>query len=434
MVFLPADAVALTLVAPTNALLGQVPELELGAEGSSLLSHARRARPSLRGVARWPRRRRARRARAAGSEPVSRAAARSARARPGARQAVDGGHQGPPDAGADGRDAAPPGLPLRSRVSSGASDNPLDHFLFVSKRGHCEFYSTAMAVILRSIDVPTRNVTGFIGGTYNRFSGSYAVRQGDAHSWVEAYVDGLGWTRFDPTPPASSAPRSEIHGMFATLRDIVEAMSQRWDHHVVGYDLKQQLGLARTVREHYRALFPEGGWCGAPSISRGVWCSCSPSRAPCSPPSSCCGVAADRAVPTCNRRSASSWLDGSPSFTAPSTRSWRFAGLRGRRERRVHARACSRRPGPSDRRRGPVADRAVSGTFASAVRPSATGIGRSFRNACGRCSGRMRRQRRREFGVGWRPIATPKKFSWRSWPLLAPVAVKKTSRDVGSRL
>nr|MDQ2646949.1 transglutaminase-like domain-containing protein [Myxococcota bacterium] len=142
---------------------------------------------------------------------------------------------------------------------SGASQNPLDHFLFVSKRGHCEFYSTAMAVILRSINVPTRNVTGFIGGTYNRFSGTYAVRQGDAHSWVEAYVDGLGWTRFDPTPPASSAPRSEIHGLFATVRDIVEAMSQRWDHHVVGYDLKQQLGLARTMREHYRALFPEGG-------------------------------------------------------------------------------------------------------------------------------------------------------------------------------
>src|SRR5690606_646211 len=117
---------------------------------------------------------------------------------------------------------------------SGAAKNPLDHFLFESKRGHCEFYSTAMAVMPRTLGVPTRNVTGFIGGTYNRFAETYSVRQGDAHSWVEVHIDGLGWTRFDPTPPSSSAPRSEINGVLATMRDIVEAMAQRWNRHVVG--------------------------------------------------------------------------------------------------------------------------------------------------------------------------------------------------------
>jgi transglutaminase-like putative cysteine protease len=89
---------------------------------------------------------------------------------------------------------------------SGAARNPLEDFLFNSKRGHCEFYSTAMTVMLRSLGIPARNVTGFVGGTYNRFSRSYVVRQGDAHSWVEVWVDGSGWLRFDPTPPSDAAP------------------------------------------------------------------------------------------------------------------------------------------------------------------------------------------------------------------------------------
>jgi transglutaminase-like putative cysteine protease len=137
---------------------------------------------------------------------------------------------------------------------SGAAQNPLDHFLFDSKRGHCEFYSTAMAVMLRTLGVPTRNVTGFIGGTYNRFGRYYAVRQGDAHSWVEVYVDGKGWQRFDPTPPSEAAPRSEITGFLAFVRDFVEAAAQRWNRHIIGYDLKQQVSLYRSMRSTYSEL------------------------------------------------------------------------------------------------------------------------------------------------------------------------------------
>jgi hypothetical protein len=134
---------------------------------------------------------------------------------------------------------------------SGAAKNPLDDFLFVSKRGHCEFYSTAMAIMLRTLGVPTRNVNGFIGGTFNRFGRYYAVRQGDAHSWVEVYVDGKGFVRFDPTPPSDAAPQSEITGVLAFVRDMVEAAAQRWDRNVVGYDMSQQVSLLRAVRDHY---------------------------------------------------------------------------------------------------------------------------------------------------------------------------------------
>jgi transglutaminase-like putative cysteine protease/uncharacterized membrane protein len=130
---------------------------------------------------------------------------------------------------------------------SGRAKQPLDDFLFESKRGHCEFYSTAMAVMLRTVRVPTRNVTGFIGGTYNRFGRFYAVRQGDAHSWVEVFIDDVGWLTFDPTPPADAAPKSELGGFWAYLRDLLEATSQRWERNVVGYDLNQQVSLFQAL-------------------------------------------------------------------------------------------------------------------------------------------------------------------------------------------
>ncbi len=130
---------------------------------------------------------------------------------------------------------------------SGRSKQPLDDFLFESKRGHCEFYSTALAIMLRTVGVPTRNVTGFIGGSYNRFGKFYAVRQGDAHSWVEVYIDDVGWKTFDPTPPGDAAPKSELAGVWASLRDFLEATSQRWERHVVGYDLNQQVSLWQTL-------------------------------------------------------------------------------------------------------------------------------------------------------------------------------------------
>ncbi len=142
---------------------------------------------------------------------------------------------------------------------SGRSKQPLDDFLFESRRGHCEFYSTAMAVMLRTVGVPTRNVTGFIGGTYNRFGKFYAVRQGDAHSWVEVFIDPaprgtgnphgekIGWKTFDPTPALAAEPRSEMAGAWAYLRDFLEWTSQRWERHVVGYDLNQQVSLFQAL-------------------------------------------------------------------------------------------------------------------------------------------------------------------------------------------
>jgi hypothetical protein len=123
------------------------------------------------------------------------------------------------------------------------ADVPLDDFLFESKRGHCSFFSSAMAIMLRTQGIPTRNVTGFAGGTYNKYSESYVVRQGDAHSWVEVWLDDAGWVTFDPTPAAGEGSRTVLSEPWSTLTDFIEATSQRWNHHVVQYDLDRQYAL-----------------------------------------------------------------------------------------------------------------------------------------------------------------------------------------------
>jgi protein-glutamine gamma-glutamyltransferase len=145
-------------------------------------------------------------------------------------------------------------------TDSGKSANPIDHFLFESRQGHCEFFSTAMVIMLRSVGVPARNVTGYVGGTLNRFSGFYAVRQGDAHSWVETWIDrssaGEGkdkihrgnWVTFDPTPAAGAQPLADRGGFLTVLREAFEAISQNWDNYVVNYDLQKQITVFEKMR------------------------------------------------------------------------------------------------------------------------------------------------------------------------------------------
>lgn len=145
-------------------------------------------------------------------------------------------------------------------TDSGHAPNPIDHFLFESRAGHCEFFSTAMVLMLRSVGVPARNVTGYVGGTLNRFSGFYAVRQGDAHSWVETWIDRTttgegrdrihrgGWITFDPTPSAGAQPLADRGGVLTLLREAFEAISQNWDNYVVNYDLQKQISVFDKMR------------------------------------------------------------------------------------------------------------------------------------------------------------------------------------------
>ena len=137
---------------------------------------------------------------------------------------------------------------------------PLDDFLFKQRRGHCEYFATAMAVLLRASGVATRLVNGFHGGKWNRFGNYVAVSHGDAHSWVEVATihkdckgevckQSLVWVRFDPTPAARG--RAASAGVFDLLRAYADAFRMRWYKHVIEYDVEQQAGALSRLRDFW---------------------------------------------------------------------------------------------------------------------------------------------------------------------------------------
>ncbi len=116
--------------------------------------------------------------------------------------------------------------------------DPIPYFLFKSRAGHCELFSTAMAVLLRANGIPARNVTGFYGGLPTE-GGYWVLRQGDAHSWLEAWVEGRGWVEFDPTPEANRAASSG--GLSEKMALFTDGLSMRWRAWVVDYNLRTQV-------------------------------------------------------------------------------------------------------------------------------------------------------------------------------------------------
>jgi len=133
------------------------------------------------------------------------------------------------------------------QMKAGGTD-PLADFLFNVKAGHCEYFSTAMAVMLRTFKIPARVVNGFLPGEFNEASGAYTVRQSDAHSWVEVYFPETGaWVTFDPTPSAGRAVPVRT-GLAAQLGKYAEAFELIWFQYVVGYDKQEQRSLAASLQ------------------------------------------------------------------------------------------------------------------------------------------------------------------------------------------
>ena len=130
--------------------------------------------------------------------------------------------------------------------------DPIANFLFERKQGHCEYFASSMAVMLRTLGIPSRVVNGFRTDEFNDLTGSYVVRAKDAHAWVEAYFPGYGWQMFDPTPSgaASGAP----HG-WARLALYVDAMSSFWRDWVVSYDTSHQFTLGQAAVSGSRSLW-----------------------------------------------------------------------------------------------------------------------------------------------------------------------------------
>lgn len=143
--------------------------------------------------------------------------------------------------------------------------NPIDDFLFNSRKGYCEHYASAFAYLMRAAGVPARIVGGYQGGEKNPYGNYLIVRQSDAHAWVEVWLDGKGWTRMDPTAfvapervaQGASAALSEgewsgggFSGLRGWLRKLSfgwDVVSTRWESWFTGYSQLEQKALLERL-------------------------------------------------------------------------------------------------------------------------------------------------------------------------------------------
>jgi transglutaminase-like putative cysteine protease len=133
----------------------------------------------------------------------------------------------------------------------GQEADPLANFLFLRKRGHCEYFASSMAVMLRTLGIPARVVNGFRGGEYNDLNHTYIIRGRDAHSWVEAYFPEYGWVTFDPTPSAAAVPTRQGWARVALYMDALQELWREW---VVNYDFSHQVRLSTEIGTRTNAL------------------------------------------------------------------------------------------------------------------------------------------------------------------------------------
>ena len=127
-------------------------------------------------------------------------------------------------------------------------EEPLADFLFNVREGHCEYFATAMAVMLRTQGIATRVVNGFHGGEYNDTADVLVVRQRNAHAWVEVYFPGEDvWITFDPTP-ASGESGVAATGFVGTMNKYLEALETFWIQNFVAFDNQEQRSLASSIR------------------------------------------------------------------------------------------------------------------------------------------------------------------------------------------
>ena len=151
-----------------------------------------------------------------------------------------------------------------------ARNNSVDQFWFNTQAGFCMHYAGALTYMLRAVDIPARIVGGYQGGEINPVTGHVIVRQYLAHAWVEAWIPGKGWLRFDPT--AAIAPERIEQGFEAAVTEderdslsiftnarlgkmllaarmlyLFESLEHRWNMFVVGYDAKRQSNTLQKI-------------------------------------------------------------------------------------------------------------------------------------------------------------------------------------------
>ena len=126
----------------------------------------------------------------------------------------------------------------------------LEYFLFQRRAGHCEYFSTAMAMLLRMQGISTREVNGFLGGEWSEFGQYLAVTQNHAHAWVEVWFPSFGWVPFDPTPPGRSGEAVAGAG-FWPGRFLMDGLQHRWGKWVLDYNMESQWNFFRRLGDFF---------------------------------------------------------------------------------------------------------------------------------------------------------------------------------------
>ena len=169
-----------------------------------------------------------------------------------------------------------------------SASNPMDDFIFESRRGFCEHYAYAFVLMMRAAGVPSRVVAGYQGGEVNPVNKTVIVHQFDAHAWAEVWLKGEGWVRVDPTAAVSplrieggleqamqgegsflsesplSPARYRSIPLVNQMRLRYDALTYRWQSWVVGFDNKRQIDILHdlfgeiSVRSFVIALFGTG--------------------------------------------------------------------------------------------------------------------------------------------------------------------------------
>jgi transglutaminase-like putative cysteine protease len=135
---------------------------------------------------------------------------------------------------------------------AGGSD-PVADFLFNVREGHCEYFATSMALMLRSQGIAARVVTGFQQGDYNETADVFVVRQRHAHAWVEVYFPGEdAWVTFDPTPAAGQGTEVVGGGLKDRFGKYLEALEMFWIQYFVAFDNQEQRSLLTSFRRGFQ--------------------------------------------------------------------------------------------------------------------------------------------------------------------------------------
>ncbi|OGT20468.1 MAG: hypothetical protein A2V90_09615 [Gammaproteobacteria bacterium RBG_16_57_12] len=147
--------------------------------------------------------------------------------------------------------------------------DPIDEFLFRTRKGFCEHYAAGFVTLMRAAGIPARVVTGYQGGELNPLGHYLIVRQSDAHAWAEVWLDGRGWVRVDPTaviPPQRVVSFSDNQRFRTTLAEPLlradlgwlarglhrvrsgwDAVNYQWTQWVLGYDPQKQQQLLQDI-------------------------------------------------------------------------------------------------------------------------------------------------------------------------------------------